>query len=418
MFLLLQTFRTLMFLVIFIMHACIFHFNTNVQLKHFLTGDLIELKNGLIGESLMSATWGYGECNGKVGDFPTEHIQILPTLSKPAADILAAFKKEVFETRQPTAPVMNTIQRMKLHTLAHYADEHFRAARRLTVARTSVLTTARRDSHEELWKYTNEPIYQPLLKKLLAHEELCKDACSAFTAILKYMGDLPAPKPKISNEYTDQIFTAALKDNLLKDEVYCQIMRQLTFNRLSLSEERGWELMYLVTGLFVCSTLLLTELQKFLKSRTNPIAEACLQRLQRTQRVGPRKFPPYAVEVEAIQHRSMQIYHKVYFPDDTDEAFEIDSMTKASDLCKSISERLELNSSDGFSLFVVITDKVFSIPHDYFFYDFLHELIDWMRQTKPSWNSKYIIICLLTLLTTYAANHLAGHLYLTTFKYK
>lgn len=343
----------------------------------------------------MSATWGYGECNGKVGDFPTEHIQILPTLSKPPADILAAFKKEVFEARQPTVPVMNTIQRMKLHTLAHYADEHFRAGRRLTVARTSVLTAARRDSHEELWKYTNEPIYQPLLKKLLPHEELCKEACSAFIAILKYMGDLPAPKAKVSNEYTDQIFTAALKDNLLKDEIYCQIMRQLTFNRLSLSEERGWELMYLATGLFVCSTLLMTELQKFLKSRTHPVAEACLQRLQRTQRVGPRKFPPYSVEVEAIQHRSMQIYHKVYFPDDTDEAFEIDSMTKASDLCKSIAERLELISSDGFSLFVMITDKVFSIPHDYFFYDFLHELIDWMRQTKPSWNSEYLFPCLL-----------------------
>lgn len=84
----------------------------------------------------------------------------------------------------------------------------------------------------------------------------------------------------------------------------------------------------------------------------------------------------------------MQIFHRVYFPNDTDEAFEVDSMTKASDLCKSIASRLELKSTDGFSLFLAISDKVLSIPHDSFFYDFLSEIIAWMRTNKPSWGSK------------------------------
>lgn len=105
--------------------------------------------------------------------------------------------------------------------------------------------------------------------------------------------------------------------------------------------------------------------------------------------MGPRKFPPYSIEVEAIQARSMEIYHKIYFPDDSDEAFEVDAMTRASDLCKNISVRLDLEATDGFSLFVAISDKVFSIPEDYFFYDFLSELMNWMRASKPSWGSEY-----------------------------
>jgi hypothetical protein len=52
---------------------------------------------------------------------------------------------------------------------------------------------------------------QPLLKKLLTKEELAEEACFAFSAVLKYMGDLPSKRPRIGNEYTDQIFDGPLK---------------------------------------------------------------------------------------------------------------------------------------------------------------------------------------------------------------
>ncbi|KAK9869439.1 hypothetical protein WA026_003194 [Henosepilachna vigintioctopunctata] len=353
----------------------------------FRKGDLIVLKNAC-GEDLMNATWGYGECNNVVGDFPTENVHILPCIEQPTPDILNAFKREGVVTKKPTIQEYSTVQRMRLYTLSSYAQDHFRTSRRITQRRQSVLVAARRNSKEELWKFTNEPMYLPLLQKLMPDDELSKKACSCFSAILKYMEDLPASKPKYVNEYTDEIFRAPLEHELLRDEIYCQIMRQLTYNRLSRSEDKGWELMYLITGLFVPSQNLLEELKKFLKSRIHSFVEPCLQRLHRTSKIGPRKHPPYSVEVEAIQCRSLQIFHKIYFPNDTDEAFEVDSVTRASDLCKAAADRLELQSTDGFSLVVYFSgNKLFSIPDNEFFYDFLHEIIDWVKQTTPSWNS-------------------------------
>ena len=167
------------------------------------------------------------------------------------------------------------------------------------MSRSIALTTARRPTADALWKYSRESIKQPLLKKLLQKEELAQESVYAFSAILKYMGDLPSRRNRASNDLTDQIFDGPLKhvgvvtsktcswnlqtsyislsdltwqsydwfnaddgfylflQEILRDEIYCQLMKQLTDNRNRASEERGWELMWLATGLFTCSQALM-----------------------------------------------------------------------------------------------------------------------------------------------------------------
>ena len=177
-------------------------------------------------------------------------------------------------------------------------------------------------------------------------------------------------------------------------------MKQLTDNPIRGSDERGWELLWLATGLFNCSQSLMKELTHFLHTRRHPIALDCLKRLQRTVRVGQRKYPPHHVEVEAIQHKTTQIFHKVYFPDETDEvrapasscqlltnslpsqAFLVKSSTRASDLGTAISQRLNMKSAEGFSLFVKLADKVISVPEGDFFFDFVRHITDWIRKGR------------------------------------
>ncbi|MED6235320.1 hypothetical protein ATANTOWER_023160 [Ataeniobius toweri] len=184
-------------------------------------------------------------------------------------------------------------------------------------------------------------------------------------------------------ELTDQIFSPPAKHEALRDEIYCQIMKQMTSNNNRFSIEQGWQLLWLCCGLFPPSQSLLRHAQKFLESRRRePLASDCLQRLQSSLRTDPRKLPPHQVEVDAIQQNSTQIFHKIYFPNDTDEIFEVATSTRIRDLIQNISKNLKLASADGFSIFVKTHDKVLSLNDADYFFDSLRQITDWSKQAK------------------------------------
>ncbi|XP_062369871.1 unconventional myosin-VIIa isoform X7 [Cinclus cinclus] len=353
----------------------------------FLKGDLIVLDQDT-GEQVMNSGWanGFNERTKQRGDFPTDSVYVLPTVTMPPLEVVALVtmtpdqRQDVIRTSQMA--VSDSEERVKPYTLEEFSYDYFRPPPKHTLSRVMITKTRGKD---KLWCYTREPIKQPLLKKILGSEELSQEACMAFIAVLKYMGDYPSKRTRSVNELTDQIFEGALKAEPLKDEIYCQTLKQLTDNHIKYSEEKGWELLWLCTGLFPPSNILLPHVQRFLQSRKqHPLAADCIQRLQKALRNGSRKYPPHLVEVEAIQHKTTQIFHKVYFPDDTDEAFEVESSTKAKDFCQNISNRLLLKSSEGFSLFVKISDKVISVPEGDFFFDFVRHLTDWIKKARPA----------------------------------
>nr|XP_010329109.1 unconventional myosin-VIIa [Saimiri boliviensis boliviensis] len=352
----------------------------------FAKGDLIILDHDT-GEQVMNSGWanGINERTKQRGDFPTDCVYVMPTVTMPPREIVAL----VTMTPDQRQDVVRLLQlrttepevRAKPYTLEEFSYDYFRPPPKHTLSRVMVSKARGKD---RLWSHTREPLKQALLKKLLGSEELSQEACLAFIAVLKYMGDYPSKRTRSVNELTDQIFEGALKAEPLKDEAYVQILKQLTDNHIRYSEERGWELLWLCTGLFPPSNILLPHVQRFLQSRKHcPLAIDCLQRLQKALRNGSRKYPPHLVEVEAIQHKTTQIFHKVYFPDDTDEAFEVESSTKAKDFCQNIATRLLLKSSEGFSLFVKIADKVISVPENDFFFDFVRHLTDWIKKARP-----------------------------------
>uniref|UniRef100_A0A4W4H1U9 Myosin VIIBb n=1 Tax=Electrophorus electricus TaxID=8005 RepID=A0A4W4H1U9_ELEEL len=289
-------------------------------------GDLIYIIKD--GEYSPKEGWmkGQNEKTGQSGAISTDAIMILPTLSRPSDEIL-----------------------MCLCGLSH-ATSHREPG---TAGRQ-----ARAGGREKLWMRSKELLKQPLLKSLQNESDLSQLACqfslNFALPILKYMGDYPTKTVRTPIELTDQIFGPALQYPALRDEVYSKLEpdRDIHF------PSRGWQLLWLCCGLFPPSQILLTHAQRFLQSRPrDPLSAACLQRLQAMINCF-RTMPPHQVEVDAIQQNSSQIFHKVHFPNDTTEIFEVNTTTRICDLCRNIAKNLMLSSSNGYGLFVKTTNKV------------------------------------------------------------
>ncbi|EDW71197.1 myosin-VIIa [Drosophila virilis] len=333
-------------------------------------GDLVQFEAGVTGDQLMTkdprCSWR-GCANGHWGQFVAANVRILATLSKPSAQLQQIFKEhtrrdsvEQSEAKGPTAASLR-----RHHSLAQLAEMQFRE---------------RLESEQSpLWRYSPEPLKAPLLRSLHSKPQLYQQAQVIHHHILKYMGDISRGNLPVN---TDLIFKPALQEPLLCDEVFCQLMKQLSNNPLEVSEERGWDLLYLATGIMAPSVLIMRELILFLSLRRDALADACLRRLKRSVQYGQRKHAPHLIEVEGIQQRCMHIYHKIYFPDDTVEAFEIESHTRGADLIREITHRLELKSQLGFSIFLKMGEKIYAIPEAEFVFDFITEVLHHPRHQK------------------------------------
>uniref|UniRef100_UPI00398F769D unconventional myosin-VIIa-like n=1 Tax=Pristiophorus japonicus TaxID=55135 RepID=UPI00398F769D len=325
------------------------------------------------------------ERSGKRGSLSLESVYIIPTLVKPSSEVMSLILMSPDQRRQAAqnarAEVKEPEVKVKPYTLEEFSYDHFRPPAKESLSKV-VFPKAR--AKDRIWACSREPLRLPLLKKVCTNPELVQVACQAFTDILSYMGDYPGKLAKSGSELTDQIFSKALHEESLQDEIYCQIVKQLTDNCNRYSVDNGWQLLWLCTGLFPPSTMLLPHVKRFLETQSKErLAVDCIQRLNKLKRCGARKNPPHMLEMEAIQCWSTKILHKIYFPNDTDQAFEIFTNTKAKDLCESITKHLTLSSAEGLSLFVQVEDKVISFPEGDFFFDYVRHVTDWVKKEKP-----------------------------------
>uniref|UniRef100_A0A8C3DKP1 Myosin VIIB n=1 Tax=Corvus moneduloides TaxID=1196302 RepID=A0A8C3DKP1_CORMO len=329
------------------------------------------------------------ERTGKTGNVFLEDIYIIPSLTKPSSQVLSLLMMSPDQRR--TASQNSFMEepdeedvKVKPYTLEEFSYEHFRTPEKESISK-AVLQKSR--GHSQLWAHSKEPLKQPLLKRACTDPDL-RDL-ALHSPIMKFMGDYPSKQAHSSVEVTDQIFVPAIQEEVLRDEIYCQIMKQLTENKNRYSETKGWQLLWLCTGLFPPSKSLLKHAQKFMETRQKEtLALGCRRRIQTVMRSGCRKWAPHPVEVESILQNNTKISHKICFPNETEQTFDVGTNTKIRTLCQNIASKLQLNSWEGFSLFVKIADKVISQNEADYFFDSLRQVTDWNRRNKPGKDGK------------------------------
>uniref|UniRef100_A0A670IEJ0 Myosin VIIB n=1 Tax=Podarcis muralis TaxID=64176 RepID=A0A670IEJ0_PODMU len=347
----------------------------------FKKGDLLILAKDRGLEKSQGWIYAQNERTGKSGLVSQDAIYVIPTVTKPSSQLLSLLMMSP-EQRRLASLNSRTEEHEEEESKWHCFEEMFfcfpRVPEKESISK-AVLHKSRGRSH--LWAHSREPLKQPLLKKVCTNSDLWDFACQSFIDIL-YASDRQERSPA---ELTDQIFVVAIQEEVLRDEIYCQIMKQLTENTNRYSLNSGWQLLWLCTGLFPPSKSLLSHAQKFMETRLKEnLAVDCRRRMQRVMRSGCRKWAPHSVEVEAIQKNITKISHKVYFPNDTEQAFVVGTNTKVRTLCETIASQMELSSWEGFSLFVKTADKVISQNEADYFFDSLRQVTDWTRKNRPS----------------------------------
>ncbi|KAL1124415.1 hypothetical protein AAG570_001044 [Ranatra chinensis] len=143
----------------------------------------------------------------------------------------------------------------------------------------------------------------------------------------------------------------------LRDEIYCQICKQLTENPNIMSQNSGWYLMYLCCGCFAPSLKFTPVLFNFIESHKGRLQENCRTILQRTLQNGTRNQPPSQFELKAAL-KGLPLVVEVHLPARDPVWVEIDAATTAHEICSQIFKHINLEDNFGFSLFISIFGSV------------------------------------------------------------
>lgn len=219
----------------------------------------------------------------------------------------------------------------------------------------------------DLVKYSSAPLTQPLLKH--SHGGLNKISLECFGSIMAYMGDLKLNADQTEVDCVYNILVNCHKHFEIRDEVYCQLMKQTTSNKSVKPDscQRGWRLFSIVTAYFDCSDNLRPYLLKYIETTAydkrrayHATALVCLQNFRKTLRFGGRKNVPSVEEILAIsagRNSKRQMYR---LPGGSERVVNTKSSTVVNDVIEEICLQLDATSSieqQEFSLYCIVEGK-------------------------------------------------------------
>ncbi|XP_006460909.1 hypothetical protein AGABI2DRAFT_69042 [Agaricus bisporus var. bisporus H97] len=244
---------------------------------------------------------------------PVDHIRTLPV------------NNSVLTLHSGTYPMLPEDLQIDIQ---HFSESDY--AKQYFSTHKSGFIFRRRVPVAQLMTWQKSPLTSPLLT---LNRSLSKDAVRVFKVIQRIMGDREREKqaggriqqdskvmttsfnssstslaPSLSGLLEEErwLIGEGLAHGELRDEIYCQLMKQLTGNSNAESIFKGWQFLCVLLTSFPPSKNFETYLHGFIQQHTSHqegridiIAKHCLRRLAIVAQKGPRGKPPTLVEIEA-----------------------------------------------------------------------------------------------------------------------
>ncbi|XP_054027080.1 myosin XVB [Dryobates pubescens] len=341
------------------------------SLLSFKKGDLIEL----LPMQGMEPGWQFGSTGGRCGIFPTSLVQLAaaPDYLSISMDrrgrrwkgMKVSSESRNTSRESPTPSLTSEPNSIMLvpagdnYTMVDFATAYFRDAQ--STQRLKAMS-AEKKSVADLVQHTKVPIQESLLQ--YSDSDLNELATKNFKTLMQFMGDQPKLKNQKEAECIYEILQLCKEKESLHDEIYCQVIKQVSHNPNQESVLRGWLLLNLLTGYYLPSNILMPYATKFLQlassdpsSTHHDIAKICQSNLRKNFMFGGRRHLPFPVELEALLKGRSARRLTVLMPGGVEYITKIQTFTVAKELLQEICEKMGAGEQEEIQEFVLIASR-------------------------------------------------------------
>uniref|UniRef100_A0A8C6DLC6 Myosin XVB n=1 Tax=Moschus moschiferus TaxID=68415 RepID=A0A8C6DLC6_MOSMO len=203
------------------------------------------------------------------------------------------------------------------------------------------------------------PIQESLIN--FSDEDMNRQAVESFQALMQFMGDQSKPRGKNELDLLYRLLKLCQEKEDLRDEVYCQTIKQVTGHPRPKLCARGWRFLSLLTGCVPPSNTLMPYVTKFLQDwgPRQELAQSSQEHLQSTVKYGGRRRLPSPGEMQAFLKGQVVHLILIHLPGGVDYKTNIRTFTVAAEVLQELCRQMGITDPQEvqeFALFLIKGD--------------------------------------------------------------